>query len=182
MVPSLKNPVDVALAFSRLADRFPEWRAEFAGQDITVGRESTWAACERILSRFPGRYRYHGALEPADLAQLYRRASILVLPSRFESFGLVALEAMSAGCVPVVTDGTALPEVVGDGGVVVQQGCIDRLTDEIAALIMDPQRRHALSGRAVMRSTTWFSRQQVLARNLHMFEAVLAAHRKGRGQ
>ncbi len=89
---------------------------------------------------------------------------------------------MSAGCVPVVTDGTALAEVVGDTGVVVQQGCIDRLTDAIAALIMDPQRRQVLSDRAVMRSTTWFSLQRVLARNLDMFEAVLAAHRKGRAQ
>jgi glycosyltransferase involved in cell wall biosynthesis len=54
-----------------------------------------------------------------DLLDWYRRASIYVQASRHEGFGLAVAEAMLAGCVPVVLDVTAMPEVVGDAGVLV---------------------------------------------------------------
>lgn len=60
-----------------------------------------------------------GWLSDADLHDLYRRASVYVQPSRHEGFGLAVAEAMLAGCVPVVMDVTAMPEVVGDAGVLI---------------------------------------------------------------
>ena len=50
---------------------------------------------------------------------LYRRASVYVQASRHEGFGLAVAEAMLAGCVPVVMNVTAMPEVVGDAGVLI---------------------------------------------------------------
>lgn len=64
----------------------------------------------------------HGHLPPTSLASLRKRCKIQVVPSRFESFGLVVLEAWAAGLVPVVSAGGALPEVVGDAGMVVPVG------------------------------------------------------------
>lgn len=60
---------------------------------------------------------FTGFLSNGALADLYARASVYVQPSLHEGFGLSVAEAMSAGCVPVVTRAGALPEVVGDCGV-----------------------------------------------------------------
>ena len=49
----------------------------------------------------------------------YRRAGVYVQASRHEGFGLAVAEGMLAGCVPVVLDVTAMPEVVGDAGVLI---------------------------------------------------------------
>jgi glycosyltransferase involved in cell wall biosynthesis len=63
--------------------------------------------------------RFTGFLADADLDALFRRAAVYVQASRHEGFGLSLAEAMLAGCVPVVTDAGALPEVVGDVGVTI---------------------------------------------------------------
>jgi glycosyltransferase involved in cell wall biosynthesis len=62
---------------------------------------------------------FTGWLEQDDLDALFRRASVYVQPSRHEGFGMAVAEAMLAGCVPVVTEAGALPEVVGEAGVTV---------------------------------------------------------------
>jgi glycosyltransferase involved in cell wall biosynthesis len=58
-----------------------------------------------------------GWVEKPELAQLYRRAAALVLPSRHEGFGVPVLEAMASGTPVVVSDDAALREVAGDAGV-----------------------------------------------------------------
>jgi glycosyltransferase involved in cell wall biosynthesis len=59
------------------------------------------------------------ALPDQDLASVYRGALLLVLPSLIEGFGLPALEAMACGTPVVVSRSTALPEVVGKAGLLV---------------------------------------------------------------
>lgn len=62
---------------------------------------------------------FHGWLQPHALEEMYRFVALLVVPSRYETFGMAALEAMSQG-VPVVARAVGgLPEVVGPGGVLV---------------------------------------------------------------
>jgi glycosyltransferase involved in cell wall biosynthesis len=72
---------------------------------------------------------FTGWLPDEELHALYRRATVYVQVSRHEGFGLAVAEAMLAGCVPVVTNVTALPEVVGDAGVLIGS----QRPDEVAA-------------------------------------------------
>jgi glycosyltransferase involved in cell wall biosynthesis len=74
---------------------------------------------------------FTGYLEDADLDTLFRRAAVYVQVSRHEGFGLSLAEAMLAGCVPVVTDAGALPEVVGDIGVTIPEPTPELVADAV---------------------------------------------------
>jgi glycosyltransferase involved in cell wall biosynthesis len=91
------------------------------------------------------------------------------MPSGFESFGLVALEAMSNGCVPVVSDNTALPESVDDAGLTVPNGSLEGLVAELEKLMQDPKLQETLSRRCLDRIATCFSDQAILSQNLRVF-------------
>lgn len=180
LMPGHKSPDLAAIAFAELAAEFPDWRIEFAGSDMPTKDGGTcWETCERILAPYPGRYHYHGPLGQSALRDLYHRARLIIIPSRFESFGLVALEAMAGGVVPVVSDGTALPEVVGGCGVVFRNGSTDDLRSKLRQIMADEASQLALSEAGQQRVLRDFSRQQVIAQNTRFFEALADRRRRG---
>lgn len=77
-------------------------------------------------------------LSPADLEGLYEIASAMVLPSRYEGFGLPVLEAMVRG-VPVVTSNrSSLPEVAGDAALLVDPGDPAAIARAMRLVLEDP--------------------------------------------
>jgi glycosyltransferase involved in cell wall biosynthesis len=66
--------------------------------------------------------RLTGWLEDAEFASLLQQARVYVQASRHEGFGVSVAEAMLARCVPVATRAGALPEVVGDAGILLDDG------------------------------------------------------------
>jgi glycosyltransferase involved in cell wall biosynthesis len=89
-----------------------------------------------------------GAVELVDhvdrVAELYARADVVLMPSRSESFGRVAAEAMLNGLPVVASDIPALAETVQGGGVLVPVGDVDATAAAVEALAADPDRRHRL--------------------------------------
>ncbi|HYI79349.1 MAG TPA: glycosyltransferase [Thermoleophilaceae bacterium] len=75
---------------------------------------------------------FTGWVSDEELTDLYARAGAYVQPSRHEGFGLAVAEAMLAGCVPVVVDVTAMPEVVGDAGVLIPSQDAQAVADGIS--------------------------------------------------
>jgi glycosyltransferase involved in cell wall biosynthesis len=88
-----------------------------------------------------------------DLAPLYARAAVVAVPSRFETFGQSALEAMLHGAPVVASRAGALPELVGDGvtGLLVPPGDPEALAAAVAALLGDPARAAARGAAAAAR-------------------------------
>lgn len=63
---------------------------------------------------------FEGFVSDERLKELFQRASVYVQPSLHEGFGLSVIEAMQRGCIPVVSAEGALPEVVGEYGVILE--------------------------------------------------------------
>jgi glycosyltransferase involved in cell wall biosynthesis len=78
-----------------------------------------------------------GYVTKAELADLYRGAACLVMPSRYEGFGLPVLEAMASGTPVVATPDTALREVAGDAAIFVEP---EDLAEGVRRAIADRQR------------------------------------------
>lgn len=87
-----------------------------------------------------------------DLPERLATADVVVVPSRWEGFGLVAAEAMAAGAPVVASDVDGLRDVVGDAGVLVPPADPRALAAAIAALLADPARRLAASAQGRRRS------------------------------
>ena len=98
--------------FVEAARHLPDVRFVFVGK---------WHddAIEHLRSLAPENVEFTGWLSDQELQALYRRASVYVQASRHEGFGLAVAEAMLAGCIPVVTEVTAMPEVVDGAGVLI---------------------------------------------------------------
>lgn len=95
---------------------------------------------------------FHVRVSDEQLRVLYQRAHVLVLPSltRAEAFGMVVIEGMVAGCVPVASDLPGVREVVGRSGFLCPPGDAPRLAHVIERLRDDPELVEHLStqGRA----------------------------------
>ena len=137
---------------------------------VVVGKPRKGPTLDLLeLLSMAGRVRFVHDLTGEALAALYASATICVTPSLYEGFGLPAAEAMGCGAPVVVTDGGALPEVVGEAGLVVQKGDAAALSAAIAALLDDPARRRAMSAAGIARARALFSWDRVAER----YEAVL---------
>jgi glycosyltransferase involved in cell wall biosynthesis len=98
-----------------------------------------------------------GYVAPARLGRLLARAAVVAYPSVYEGFGFVPLEAMAAGTPVVATAVGAIPEVVGDGALLVAPGDVDALADALVTVLCDEAAHSALTerGRQRVGSFTW---------------------------
>ena len=84
----------------------------------------------------------------------YARATVFVLPSRFEGFPNVLLEAMAAGCACIASDCLTGPADLirhGDNGLLLPvEATTDDWVEEISGLLMDPDRRRRMGERALL--------------------------------
>ena len=117
-----------------------------------------------------------GRVPTERLVELYRRAALVVVPSRYEGFGLPAAEAMACATPVVATAAGALPEVVraGGGGLLVPRDDPQALAKAIASLLEQPDTRRALGARGRERIRAAFAWPVVAARTAQVYRDVLA--------
>lgn len=129
--------VDVLLdALALLARRGRRLRLSVVGD----GPEATALAARARRLGIEGKVSFLGRRGSRELAALLRTHQVLVVPSVWEEpFGVVALEAIACGCVPLVARSGGLPEAVGRCGLVVARGDPHALAQGIRSLVDQPQ-------------------------------------------
>jgi glycosyltransferase involved in cell wall biosynthesis len=107
-----------------------------------------------------------------ELAPLYRGADALLVTSRAEGFGLPAVEAMATGCPVIAFANTSLPEVLGDAGLLIEDGAVDDYVDGVQQLLDDMSLRARLREAGVNRAKQ-FTWRRTVERHLEIYRALL---------
>jgi glycosyltransferase involved in cell wall biosynthesis len=104
----------------------------------------------------PPHVRFTGRVTDQELRGLYENASVFLFPSRTEGFGLPPLEAMQCGCPVVSARAGAMPEVCGDGAILVSPDEPAEWVEAIRAATTDTKRQELLArGRQRAQLFTW---------------------------
>ena len=145
---------------------------------VLVGKPREGGATEQLVAQLnlASHIRWVSGVDHATIVELYAESTLAVVPSLYEGFGLPAVEAMACGIPLIVSDGGALPEVAGEGGVVVPAGDSEALATAIEALLDDLAARTALGERARKRGVNEFSWDVCAARLVHYYRGAMAGH------
>ncbi len=143
---------------------------------VIAGSQGNFAAAvDSSLARagLSGHVRMLGHVTDDELGMLYQVSECLLFTSAYEGFGLPPLEAMAAGTPVAVFDNSSLREVVGDAGLVVEDGDAALMVAEVSALLANPEERERrrAAGRKRAAQLTW---EKTAAATLRVYQRVLA--------
>ena len=124
-------------AVAALAEEFPNLHLNILGKVNEGGTASKLIEELKLGSKIS----FFSDISTSELVMLYAKASCAVVPSLYEGFGLPAGEAMACEVPVISTDGGALPEVVGEAGLIVRAGDHEVLKESIARLLRNPDLR-----------------------------------------
>lgn len=170
----VKRIEDVVRVFSRIHERVPT-------RLIMVGDGPERVAAEELAAELgvADDVSFLGKLE--SVAELLSCADILLLPSEQESFGLVALEAMSSGTPVVGTSGSGLSEVVvhGETGFLHPVGDVESMAASGARLLEDEDLWNRFSAASRERACSAFASDRVVPMYEEFYERVIERSRDG---
>lgn len=140
-----------------------------------VGRTLGDGVTERLMEKL-GITRdvtFKDGIDTDELVGLYRKATVVAVPSTYEGFGLPAAEAMSCGAPVVSTTAGALPEVVGNAGILVPPADPAELAAAIAGLLQNKEKRGEYSTLARKRILDHFRWKDAASRTLEVYEEAV---------
>ena len=127
------------------------------------------------------RVRFAGFVGTHELPLWYNAATVLVYPSVYEGFGLPLIEAMACGTPVIASDSSALPEVVGDAGLIVGTKDVGGYAHSLLGLARSPDLRQELFHRGLKRAAT-YSWSRTARETVAVYEQAIAANRRRGGR
>jgi glycosyltransferase involved in cell wall biosynthesis len=145
---------------------------------VVIGKPKENGAVERLVEELclGDTVRFTGRIADREFARYYAEATLTVIPSLYEGFGMPAGEAMACGVPVISTTGGALPEVVGDAGILVPPGDAEALRKAIVSLLDDPGKRVRLGEAGLARvkgSLTW---RHAAQKTVEVYREAMDAH------
>ncbi|UZJ25636.1 glycosyltransferase family 4 protein [Rhodococcus antarcticus] len=162
-----KGVHDLLAAMPRIRRAHPGARLVVAG----AGTQQAWLRERARAHRVARAVTWTGHLGPAEIAEQLARATVVVLPSRYEPFGIVALEAAAARVPVVASDAGGLGEAVLDGvtGLAFPVGDVRALAAAVVAVLDDPRAAAARAEAAHARLATDFSWPAIAAATAELY-------------
>ena len=147
---------------------------------VVIGAPPKDGEVERRVRQLGIRQRieFTGRVRDADLVRHYARAAVAVVPSVYEGFGLPAGEAMACAVPVVSTTGGALPEVVGDAGLLVPPADPAALAAAIRRLLDHPAYGRDLGHRGMNRVLRHFSWRRAAELTVSVYREAMDGHRR----
>ena len=165
-----------------LADALDKLGAE-PWQLLVVGDGSERAEFERRLaaSGLLNRAQFTGAIRFDRVPDYFRDLDVLVIPTQTtkrirEQFGRVIVEAMASGIPVIGSTCGAIPEVIGDAGLVFPEGDADALARALRQLLSDDSLRERLARAGRKRVEQHYSWERVADQTYELFQQVLRTH------
>ncbi|WP_323844677.1 glycosyltransferase family 4 protein [Microbulbifer magnicolonia] len=161
-------------AMADLRGQFPDLEL------LVVGRLQQGGATEQLLGELQLQdcVQFVSGISNQQLVDYYASAGVVVCPSLYEGFGLPAGEAMACGVPVISSDGGALPEVVGDAGIIVPAGDSQALARALRDLLVDDKQRAELGERGRERIARQFSWQLAAAHLVDYYREVIGAPKR----
>lgn len=161
-----KGVLELAEAWARIAAEAPEAHLLLVGEG--GDREA------EVRARLAGAPRVHWLGFRRDTPALMRALDLLVLPSRWEGFGLVLVEAMAAGTAVVASRATNFPEIVDDGveGRLFEVGSAAALAEAVLGLVRSAEARARMGEAGRERARRDFSVERMLDDYQRLFARV----------
>ena len=158
-------------AMAIIAEQMPETLLLFAGEgpDADILKQKT-----REL-RLESNVRFLGRLDPAEVFSLYRLSSCLIIPSTYEGFGLVAVEAMAARIPVVATNVGGLKDIVKDGetGYLVPVARGDIMAKKVIKILRSENLAESMSYKGFQRVNDIFSYEVYSKKLSNLFAVIL---------
>ncbi|HZQ06439.1 MAG TPA: glycosyltransferase family 4 protein [Anaerolineae bacterium] len=146
---------DLALAaFARVRERFPQAHLILAGD----GPDRASLVAQSALLELDSSVEFRGWVPPLRVPELLNKATLVLMPSRFEPFGLVALQAAQMARPIIATRVDGLPEVVvnGETGILLEPENVTALVNAIEFLLTHPEHAQELGHAARLRAQQCF--------------------------
>lgn len=121
---------------------------------------------------------FTGRIAYEEFARYYAEATMAVIPSLYEGFGMPAGEAMACGVPVISTTGGALPEVVGDAGILVPPGDSSALEASILSLLDHPERRETLGQAGLKRVSDSLTWEHAAKKTVAVYQEEIHAHHR----
>jgi glycosyltransferase involved in cell wall biosynthesis len=143
---------------------------------VIVGARNYWKSSPVAnvvrQSGLLGQVIFTGYIPDEDLPAIYNGASLFCFPSLYEGFGLPVLEAMACGTPVVTSNSSSLPEVAGDGAILVDPNNVDEIAHAMQRILEDPELARDLRRRGLQRAAQ-FSWEKTAKETIAVYERVL---------
>lgn len=168
-------------AFHYLATKNKDIKLIFVGPDLEVVKGGVAYKIENYMQQFirdeaiSQRIQFLGHCDQSRISELRKNAHVTVVSSRYETFSIALVEALSAGCPVVATAVGGIKEIIVDGynGFLATPESAEDIADKVLALINDPDKMQSFSRNAIEDCKKRFSPEVVAAQTADYYRSVL---------